>query len=251
MILLLMLAVVGCGGDGDETTSGGDETGGEAAVESPVDPATAATISGSVLFTGTAPDPDPILMDAEPDCAAQYPDGAFTETVIVNDNGTLENVFVYVMDGLGDLEFPIPAEAAVLDQHGCRYQPHVFGVQVGQDLIIRNSDDLLHNIHPVPEINRSFNIGQPVSMDTTQQFNQVEVMIPIGCDVHDWMSGFVGVLDHPYFATTGSDGTFNLSNLPPGTYTVAAWHELYGEQTMSVTVGESETADIEFTFEGS
>lgn len=251
VICIVALMAAGCGGGEEEAASGGGgETEAGEEMASPVDPATAATVSGKVSFTGTAPDPEPILMDAESVCQEQYPDGAFTETVVVNDNGTLQNVFVYVKDGLGDLQFPVPSEGVVLDQRGCRYIPHVFGVQVGQDLIIRNSDGILHNIHTMPEVNKSINFGQPVELDTTKTIDEVEVMIPIECDVHDWMLGYVGALDHPYFATTGADGTFSLPDLPPGTYTVEAWHELYGTQTMEVTVGDSETAEIEFTFEG-
>ena len=251
--LLLFVAACGGGGSGGDGSGDGGGTpasgGGEDAV-SPVDPATAATISGKVLFTGTAPEPEPIDMEAEPDCQTQYPGGAFTETAVVNDNGTLQNVFVYVKDGLGNLVFPVPQEAVVLDQKGCRYHPHVFGVQAGQELIIRNSDGILHNIHPMPEINRAFNLGQPIKMDSSKTFDKVEVMIPIECDVHEWMSGYAGVLAHPYFAVTGSDGSFSLPNLPPGTYSVEAWHEVYGAQTVSVTVGEKEAKEIEFTVTG-
>jgi hypothetical protein len=249
LITLLFIAACGGGGDGADPGGGGDG-GGAAQPTSPVDPATAATLSGQVLFTGTAPQPQPILMDAEPTCQEQYPEGAFTETVLVNANGTLQNVFVYVKAGLGDLKFAAPATSVVLDQVGCRYQPHVFGVQVGQELIIRNSDGILHNIHPMPAINRPFNLGQPIKMESKRTFDRVEVMIPIECDVHDWMIGYVGVLDHPYFSVTGTDGTFSLPNLPPGTYTLEAWHESYGTQTMEVTVGASEAKEIEFTYSG-
>ncbi len=242
-----MLFVTSCGGSPGGGGGGSSGGGGSATV---IDPATAATISGKVTFTGTAPANEPIAMDAEPTCADQYPNGAFTETVLVNDNGTLQNVFVYVKSGLENYKFDPPSEGVVLDQKGCRYHPHVFGIQVGQDLIIRNSDGILHNIHPQPTVNKSFNLGQPVKMDSTKKFDKVEVMIPIKCDVHEWMSGYVGVLDHPYFAVTGSDGTFSLPNLPPGTYTIEAWHEKYGTQTMEVTVGAKETKDIEFTFQG-
>ncbi len=250
-LVAVVLFIAACGGGGGAPTAppSGDTGGGEAPVTSPVDPATAGSVTGKVLFTGTAPEPDPILMDAEPTCQEQYPDGAFTEVVVAND-GTLQNVFVYVKEGLGDLKFPIPTEGALLDQKGCRYHPHVFGVQAGQDLIIRNSDGILHNIHPMPSVNRPFNLGQPRAMDSTRQFDKAEVMIPIECDVHEWMKGYAGVLDHPYFSVTGSDGSFSLPNLPPGTYTIAAWHELYGEQTMSVTIGEKESKEIEFTFTG-
>ena len=251
-LMAVFLFIAACGGGGGAPTAppSGDTPGGGEPATSPVDPATAGAITGKVLFTGTAPEPEPILMEAEPECQAQYPDGAFTETAVVSDDGTLQNVFVYVKEGLGDLKFPVPTESALLDQQGCRYHPHVFGVQVGQELIIRNSDGILHNIHPMPTINRPFNLGQPVKMDSKRTFDKVEVLIPIACDVHEWMSGYAGVLDHPYFSVTGSDGTFSLPNLPPGTYTIVAWHELYGEQTMSVTIGEKESKEIEFTFEG-
>lgn len=251
-LIAVVLFIVACGGGGAPATapSGGETAGGGEVVESPVDPATAGSITGKVTFTGTAPEPEPISMEAEPTCQEQYPDGAFTETVVANDNGTLQNVFVYVKEGLGDLRFPVSTEGVVLDQQGCRYHPHVFGVQAGQEFIIRNSDGILHNIHPMPSINRPFNLGQPVKMDTKRTFDKVEVMIPIECDVHEWMSGYVGVLDNPYYSVTGNDGSFSLPNLPPGTYTVVAWHEEYGEQTMEVTIGDKESKEIEFTFTG-
>ncbi len=250
-IIWLLILGVGCGRR--DEPSGASDDGGEGGGEiaSPVDAATAATISGKVLFTGTAPEAEVIRMDAEIACKEKYSEGPFTEGVVVNDNGALQNVFIYVKEGLGDLKFPVPQEAALLDQEGCRYKPHVLGLQTGQELTIRNSDGLLHNIHPMPTENRSFNLGQPKNMDSTKKFPKAELAIPIKCDVHDWMIGYLHVLDHPYFATTGSDGSFELSNLPPGDYVIEAWHEEYGTQTMNVTVGDSESADIEFTFAGS
>ncbi|MEW5987256.1 MAG: carboxypeptidase regulatory-like domain-containing protein [Chloroflexota bacterium] len=251
VVLALLVAACGGGGGSEPAAPSGGDSGGSEPVTSPVDPATAGTITGRVLFTGVAPEPEAILMDAEPTCQALYPDGAFAETVVVNDNGTLRNVFIYVKAGLGDVQFPTPGEGVVLDQKGCRYIPHVFGMQAGQDLVIRNSDDVLHNIHPVPTVNDSFNVGQPVKdMETTKTFEEPEVMIPIACDVHEWMSGYAGVLSHPYYAVSGEDGSFTLSNVPPGTYTVEAWHEVYGAQTMEVTVSEKGAAEIEFTFTG-
>jgi hypothetical protein len=136
-----------------------------------------------------------------------------------------------------------------LDQQGCRYSPHVFGIQTGQTLEILNSDPTLHNIHAMPANNREFNTGQPIQgMKTEQSFENVEVMVPFKCDVHGWMNAYAGVLDHPYFAVTTADGGFELSNVPPGTYTVEAWHETLGTQTQSVTVDASGTAEVSFTF---
>jgi len=190
-------------------------------------------------------------MDAEPVCQEKYPDGAFTETVVVNDNGTLQNVFLSVTEGLPDQEWAVSSDAVLLDQSGCSYIPHVLGVQTGQDIVIRNSDGILHNIHPMPTNNRPFNLGQPVEMETTRQFATSEIMIPVECDVHDWMLGYIGVVDHPFFAVTGTDGSFEISGLPAGDYVVEAWHELYGTQTISVSVPEDGTEQIEFTYEGS
>lgn len=180
-----------------------------------------------------------------------YPDGAFTENVEVNDNGTLANVFVYVKSGLEGKTFATPSEKVVLDQKNCRYHPHILGVQTNQIIIIRNSDDLLHNIHPMPKNSRGFNVGQPKQgMETEKSFPAAEIMVPVSCDVHGWMSAYIGVVDHPYFAVTGSDGSFSLPNLPPGEYTIEAWHEQYGTQEMKVTVGEKQQVTADFTFSG-
>jgi hypothetical protein len=144
-----------------------------------------------------------------------------------------------------------PSEPVVLDQKNCRYEPHILGVQTDQTIVIRNSDPFLHNIHPVPENNRGFNVGQPTQgMETERTFSSPEIMIPVGCDVHGWMSAYIGVLDHPYFAVTGSDGSFQIPNLPPGEYTIEAWHETFGVKEMKVTVDEGGTATADFTFEG-
>jgi hypothetical protein len=250
-ITVLIIAVAACG-RGREAAQPAEEQSGAAEQAAPaVDPATAGAVNGSVLFTGTAPEPEVISMDAEPGCQEQYTEGPFSESVVVNDNGTLANVFVYVKSGLEGQTFPTPSEPVLLDQKGCRYIPHVLGVQTNQTLVIRNSDDNLHNIHPMPVNNRPFNIGQPTQgMETERTFEAAEVMIPVSCDVHGWMSASIGVLDHPYFAVTGDDGSFSLPNLPPGDYVVEAWHEEYGTQTAEVTVGESETVEIELTFAG-
>jgi hypothetical protein len=239
----------GCGGGGE--TGGGEASGGETgqpAAASVVDEATAATLSGSVMFTGMAPEAMGIDMTEEPDCDAKHAGGKYTEQVVANDNGTLANVFVYVKEGLEGMTFPVPQEPVAIDQDGCWYVPRVMGIQVGQDLLIKNSDGLLHNINAKPQENRGFNISQPVEMETKRSFRTAEVMVPLECDVHGWMQAYVGVLDHPYYSVTGGDGSFTLAPLPPGTYTIEAWHEVYGTQTQQVTVAANEQAEISFTF---
>jgi hypothetical protein len=243
--------LVGCGGGGDDTAAAGgdmgDDEGAAGAAMTTVDPAEAATISGMVMFEGTPPATSPIDMSEEPDCAAKYTGkGPMTQEVVVAD-GHLANVFVYVKEGL-DGTFAPPATAVTLDQNGCRYHPHVLGIQTDQDLDIVNSDGLLHNINTQSTANRSFNVSQPRSMETTRSFKSEEVMIPVKCDVHGWMHAYIGVLDHPYYAVTGPDGSFTIANLPPGDYVIEAWHEEYGTQTQQVTVAAQETGQASFTY---
>jgi plastocyanin len=176
--------------------------------------------------------------------------GGVTQTVVLGPDATLGNVFVYVKDGLGTLVFPVPQAPVVLDQRHCMYAPRVFGIQAGQSLEIRNSDSTLHNIHARPEVNREFNRGQgSAGMTHTHVFTAPEVMVPFKCDVHKWMNAWVGVLNHPFHAVTGTDGTFSLIGLPPGTYTIEVWHETLGTQTQIVTVGPKATARIAFSFQ--
>jgi plastocyanin len=217
------------------------------AVTNPVDAATAGGIAGIVTLNGKAPAPQAINMDSDPYCTRQ-PANA-TEAVVVGDASGLQNVFVYVKDGLGNRVFPVPSTAVVLDQKGCRYTPHVLGIQVGQTLEILSSDNTLHNVHAMPEQNREFNKAhQLAGIKHTHVFSTREVMVPFKCDVHKWMSAYVGVVDHPFHAVTAGNGRFELKGLPPGTYTVEAWHETLGTQTQMVTVGEKQTSDVSFTF---
>ena len=215
---------------------------------SAVDQATAATVTGKVKFDGTSPAPQPIKLSSDPYCQKANP-GLTTESEVVGKDGALGNVFVYVKDGLGNRTFPAPSAPVLLDQKGCHYTPHVLGIQVGQPLQIVNSDDTLHNVHGLPKANKEFNQGQPIQgMKMTHTFSTKEVMVPFKCDVHGWMNAWIGVLDHPYYAVTSPDGSFSLKGLPPGTYTIEAWHEKLGTQTQTVTVGEKETKDVAFTF---
>jgi hypothetical protein len=213
-----------------------------------VDAATAGTIGGRVSFEGTVPQFPPIKLDSDPACAAQHPNGLAVETIVVN-NGGLENVFVYVKDGLGNYVFDTPTEPVTLDQKGCRYSPHVFGVRTGQPILIVNSDPTMHNVHGAGNVNQQFNFAQVVAgVKNTRTLTAAEVMMPFKCNVHTWMTAYAGVLPHPYFAVTANGGTFELKNLPPGTYTIEAWHEKLGTSSQSVTLAEKESKTLTFTF---
>jgi len=169
--------------------------------------------------------------------------------VVIGENQALQNVFVYVKDGLGGYGFPIPNGPVVLDQDKCRYTPRVLGVRVGQPLQIKNSDPLLHNVRANGAINQPFNKSTPLEgVSFTQTFATREIMVPFKCDVHAWMTAYVGVLDHPYFGTTAPDGRVVLGNLPPGTYTIEAWHETLGARSEQVTIAAKESKDVAFTF---
>ena len=247
--LVLAFGAAACGGGEPAPEPTSQEQ--PASAESAVDSASAATISGTVTFEGTPPPNAAIRMNADPYCLTANKTPQTQETFMVKD-GKLGNVFVYVQDGLGSRTFPTPTTPVVLDQQNCRYRPHVFGVMAGQPIEILNSDTTLHNIHATPATNPEFNTAQPIKgMKMTHTFPAKEdkVVVPFKCDVHSWMNAYAGVLDHPYFAVTGEDGTFTIEDLPPGTYTLAAWHERAGTKTMSVTVAAKETkADANFSF---
>jgi len=250
--LSLAAMVAACGGGGQESATsssapasapaGGAGGGGK------VDPATASDVKGTVSLEGTAPSNQPIKMNADPVCLKVAKGDQAQETYMVKD-GKIENVFVYVKDGLGNYMYDPPTGAPQIDQKECRYHPHVFGMRVGQTLTIINSDPTLHNIHAVPKTNSEFNTGQPIQgMKTTHTFTTKEVMVPFKCDVHGWMNAYVGVLDHPYYAVSDASGAFELKSLPPGTYTIEAWHERLGATTQSVTLGSKETKEVNFAF---
>ncbi|HEY7291433.1 MAG TPA: carboxypeptidase regulatory-like domain-containing protein [Vicinamibacterales bacterium] len=246
----LSISVAACGGGGQDASNTAATSAPAAQGGQKVDPATAGTVQGTVVLDGTAPKNEAIKMNADPVCIREAKGPQFQETYTVGSDGkSLANVFVYVKDGLGNYVYDPPTDKPTIDQKECRYHPHVFGMRVGQELTIRNSDPTLHNIHAMPKSNQEFNNGQPIQgMTMTHVFTAKEVMVPFKCDVHGWMNAYVGVLDHPYFAITKDDGKFSLANLPPGTYTIEAWHERLGTQTSSVTLGAKETKDVAFTF---
>lgn len=208
-----------------------------------------ASISGKISFAGDAPKAKKLKMDADPQCAAMHGDKAPTSEEVIVNNGMLKNVFVYVKSGVTGT-YPKPSTPVTINQKGCTYEPHVFGMQAGQPIVIKNSDDTLHNIHALPNNNEEFNKGQPAgSADLKKTFTKADVMVKFKCDVHPWMTAYVGVLEHPFFSVSGDDGGFSIKGLPAGDYEVEAWHEKYGTQTakLKVGAGEAKTQDFKFS----
>ncbi|MBI4615993.1 MAG: carboxypeptidase regulatory-like domain-containing protein [Planctomycetes bacterium] len=251
--LCIALVAVGCGGCGEDSEKKGSKSDEEkvASDAKPWDAAAGtATIRGKATFVGEAPTRRPLDMAVEAKCSGQHTEPVLDESAVVSPEGGLKNVFVYVKSGLDKWTFESPSDPTVIDQKGCMYTPHIQGMQPGQKLVIRNSDPLLHNIHCFAELNDGFNFGQSQQGDEqTRSFARQEVMVKFKCDVHGWMSSYIGVVRHPFFAVTAEDGTFRLPKLPAGEYEVEAWHEVFGTQRQKVTVGDGEEKEIAFSFE--
>jgi len=210
----------------------------------PIDPATAASVSGSVTFDGTAPKPSKIDMSQDAACKGSN----MSETIVV-DGGKLANVFVYVKEGAGDRTFDVPKDSVTIDQKGCQYHPHVLGVMTGQNIEIRNDDDTTHNIHPTPKDNREWNESQPPKAAALEKsFAREEVMLPVKCNQHPWMKMYLNVSKTPFFAVTGADGKYEIKGLPPGDYTLAFVHEKLGEQTQKVTLAAKDSKTVDQAF---
>ncbi len=251
---IAMIVAIGCGGgkpqDAAATSSATDAP--MQLAEAPAGSAQAATgtasVQATVKFQGSAPAAKTVRMDADPVCQEQHATAVQSEEVVVNGNGTLKNVFVYVKDGVKG-SYPAPATPVTLEQTGCGYHPHVFGLQANQPLDIVNNDATLHNVNAKPSTNVPFNIAQPVKgMKSSKKFAKPEVMVKFKCNVHPWMGAYAGVLDHPFFAVSDDQGRATISGLPAGTYTLQAWHEVYGVKTQTVTVGDGEKKTVEFSF---
>ena len=209
--------------------------------------ASAGDVTGKVAFSGTPPKGSPLQMTADPVCKKAHTKPVTGEDVVVNKNGTLRNVIVYVKSGLKG-SFTAPKDKLVFDQMGCLYTPHVLSLMVGQELEVRNSDATLHNVHSISKANPQFNNAQPMKgMKMTKTFAKEETF-KVKCEVHPWMGAYIGVFNHPYHAVTGDDGSFTIKGLPAGEYTIEAWHEKYGTKTATVKVDASGKATVDFSY---
>ena len=214
----------------------------------------AGSLAGRVNFQGKAPKKKTLKMDADPVCGAAHEIPPHRQSFVINDEGYLKNVMVYLKDVKYDGQ--VPENQAVLDQNGCMYSPHVQGMMAGQDLLIKNSDATLHNIHGMPKLNSEFNFAMPhVVKEKAIKINKPEHAIYIKCDVHPWMKSYISVFDHPYFAVTNDTGYYKIDNIPPGDYEVIAWQEKFKNKetkewktlNASITISDGDT-DQDFTF---
>lgn len=201
-------------------------------------------ITGAIAFTGEAPAPRKLDTSNDSACGE-----AMADDVLVKD-GKLQNVFVYVKNGLPQVNFDVPATEVELDQKGCKYLPRILGIQVGQPLKVVNSDATNHNVHPVPKINREWNESQAKGQaPILKKFSKPETLIPVKCNMHSWMLAYVSVLSHPFYSVSAADGTFTIKGLPPGEYEIEAWHEKYGAKTMKIKVAERADVRADFSFD--
>ena len=206
-------------------------------------------IAGKVYFKGEAPRLRRIMLDKDPVCASLHPEGALPEDGRVNANGTLPNAFVYISKGAEKFSGAAPTEPVTLTQMECEYEPHVLGIMVGQPLRVVSNDPTTHNIHIMPKVGHDFDVTQqPGSPPVSDKFSKPQVMVPVHCNIHNWMQAYIGVVSNPHYAVTGNEGTFQIKGVPAGSYTLSIWTATFGTQEHDVTVRVGETASVEFTF---
>ena len=244
LALCFLLIASACNKKEEQPSSPAAEQPAAAPAATPIDPATVATVGGTVKFDGAAPKATKIDMSQDPACK-----GVNEAENVVVDGGNLANVFVYVKDGLGSRTFDVPTTPAVLDQSGCKYHPHVLGVMAGQTVQIKNDDQTTHNIHPTPKDNREWNESQPPSSPAIEKnFAREEIMLPVKCNQHPWMKMYISVVKSPFYAVTDKSGKYEIKGLPPGDYTIAFVQEKLGEQDQKVTVAAKDSKTVDQSF---
>jgi plastocyanin len=206
-----------------------------------------ASIAGKVTFSGTPAKPETIDMSKQPECAKLYTKPQMNEKSVSGSNNTLQHVVVYISRGASD-NSPAPSAPASFDQRGCRYTTHVLPLRIGQEVTISNSDPFSHNIHPMPKANREWNKIQLPGTPPFSYSYDTEEFIPVKCNIHAWMKAYFVVLKTSHVSVTGEDGRFALPDLPPGTYTITAWHETYGTQSQDVTISNGQRLSLDFDF---
>ena len=205
-----------------------------------------ATISGTVKLVGTPPEMPLTRRQADPFCARTP---MKDEEVVVGPGGGLKNVVVRITRGVSGTYEP-PAQNANLDQSECMYRPRVQGVVAGQSLAIRNSDRTLHNVHGYRGPSTLFNQAEiPGLPPIVRKLTDAGQILKFKCDVHPWMTAYIAVSSHPFFAVTGDDGSFRIANVPPGKYTLEAWHERYGTKSSEITVTDAKPTEVAFQYE--
>lgn len=249
LALLGILLVVGCDKKNEKVSS--TQVSVTNAISSATNAAASAPgISGKIILKGTPPPERDLPLTAE--CGTLHTTIPKTRFYVVSGDGALADVFIYIKEGLSGKTFPAPGEPVLLDQIGCEYTPYVIGLQTGQKLLARNSDPLMHNVHPLPKVagNKESNKAQMMkSPDYEYTFDNPEIFLTYKCDIHPWMYAYVAVVEHPFFAVSGKNGTFQLKNVTDGKYVVEAVHRKAGKQTKEITVTDGKSSPIEFTFE--
>jgi hypothetical protein len=250
----LAFLLLGCADGGEQAGQESRQAGQEAPPQDSLAPSYGrASVTGAVRVVGDVPSPAVLKMSADSYCNETHEDReVLSEEIVVDAEGMLANAFVFVSDGLQGRLYEPPKEPAILNQQGCMYRPHVLGMMVDQPLNLTNSDDTLHNIHALPKVegNREFNLGMSrPGVQITKTFEKPEIMVKIKCDVHPWMSAYIGVLEHPFFAVTDGDGRYAIPRLPPGTYTLQVWHETFGTQSRTITLEAAGTVEADFTYQ--
>ena len=214
----------------------------------------AGTLKGHVNFDGKGPKPKKVKMGADPVCGSSHSKPVYSESFKMAKDGSLAEVLVYLRNV--NYKGGVPKKSVVLNQKGCVYMPHVFGMMRGQTLLIKNSDATLHNIHSMPKLNKEFNFAMPkVVKEKAIKIAKPEHAMYIKCDVHPWMKSYISIFNHPYFSVTDDTGHYQIDNIPPGTYTVIAWQEKFKNKetkewktlNATVTIGDGDTGQ-DFTF---